>query len=149
MSRKKKIKNYLYTEGSFYSLLGRSRRLAVLAYTLQLCLWVFFLTIFAGGIYFIDLLINSPISNQTLPLAGALELIRLPITIVGTISAVTFLLWAFIAGFALAVRRLHDMNMPGLLVIFAFIPYINVIFFFVILCVRGTNGKNKYGPNPR
>lgn len=145
---RERLKKYL-VEGVFCSFKGRSRRLAILAYVFQLCLWIFFLTFFAGGIYFMDLLINSPISNQILPLTSALMLIKIPIIIVGTILMAVFILWALVTGCALMVRRLHDMNMSGLLVIFALIPYINIIFFLSVLFIRGTRGKNQYGPDPR
>lgn len=50
-----------------------------------------------------------------------------------------------IGGFMLGIRRLHDFNQSGWLMLICFIPYINIIFGFVMLFVPGTNGANKYG----
>ena len=47
-----------------------------------------------------------------------------------------------------SVKRLHDMNLSGWLVLIVFIPLINLIFIFVLLFKRGTEGPNAYGSDP-
>lgn len=53
------------------------------------------------------------------------------------------------------VRRLHDVNLPGWLVIITFvsfnIPVINTLttIFLLVLCfIKGTDGPNQYGHDP-
>jgi uncharacterized membrane protein YhaH (DUF805 family) len=43
------------------------------------------------------------------------------------------------------VRRLHDMNKPGWLIIINFIPLVNLLFMLYLLVNPGTVGKNLYG----
>jgi uncharacterized membrane protein YhaH (DUF805 family) len=68
-------------------------------------------------------------------------------------------LWALgtlIPNIALTVRRLHDRDMSGWwylgLFVLAFIPLINfiaVIGYLVIMCLEGTRGTNRFGPDPK
>ena len=48
---------------------------------------------------------------------------------------------------AVAVRRLHDVNWSGWLLLIAFIP-LGGLLLFILACVPGTQGGNKYGPGP-
>lgn len=48
---------------------------------------------------------------------------------------------------AVAVRRLHDVNCTGWLLLVAIIPFGGLLL-FVLACVPGTQGGNKYGPGP-
>jgi len=61
-----------------------------------------------------------------------------------------------IPNIALFVRRLHDINQTGWimlgLIVASFIPLIGLIAsiaMIVIACIPGTNGPNKYGPDPK
>jgi len=61
-----------------------------------------------------------------------------------------------IPSIALFVRRLHDINQTGWIylgiVVASFIPVIGLIASIasiVIACIPGTNGPNKYGPDPK
>ncbi|MGV2981217.1 DUF805 domain-containing protein [Camelimonas sp. ID_303_24] len=56
---------------------------------------------------------------------------------------------------ALQVRRFHDRNLSGwwylLLIVLGVIPYLGVIFSIAILVIsilKGTDGPNKFGPDP-
>jgi uncharacterized membrane protein YhaH (DUF805 family) len=52
---------------------------------------------------------------------------------------------------AVQVRRLHDQNLSGWLVLIGYIPivnYIGGIVLLVFMCLPGTKGPNKYGPDP-
>lgn len=46
---------------------------------------------------------------------------------------------------AITVKRLHDINLPGIGAVAAFIPPINLMTFFVLCAWPGTPGPNKYG----
>ena len=57
------------------------------------------------------------------------------------------LLWA---GFALAVKRLHDRAKSPWWLLLAVIPVLGPLWLFVSLCLRsGTPGENQYGDDPR
>ncbi|MCW3846184.1 DUF805 domain-containing protein [Sphingomonas sp. LB-2] len=65
--------------------------------------------------------------------------------------------WAIIAFFvgmlalavpiwAITVRRMHDINLPGgILVLGAFIPGLNFLFLILLSLIPGTRGENNYG----
>ena len=65
------------------------------------------------------------------------------------------MLAAFLPAIAVQVRRFHDRNISGwwylALFIGSFIPYLGVIpgiAILVISVLRGTEGPNKFGPDP-
>ncbi|WP_277213476.1 DUF805 domain-containing protein [Isoptericola croceus] len=49
---------------------------------------------------------------------------------------------------AVTVRRLHDQDKPGVLVILAFIPVANIVL-LVFMFLEGTRGPNQFGPDPK
>lgn len=49
---------------------------------------------------------------------------------------------------AMQIRRLHDMNNSGWLLLFNIVPFVGYLFPFYITFFPGTNGENKYGPKP-
>jgi uncharacterized membrane protein YhaH (DUF805 family) len=68
---------------------------------------------------------------------------------------VVFMLANILPGLALQIRRFHDLNQTGWLVlVFALLGLIpllgtlTAIGQIVWFCFRGTNGDNKYGPDP-
>ncbi|MDE7371710.1 MAG: DUF805 domain-containing protein [Desulfovibrio sp.] len=48
---------------------------------------------------------------------------------------------------AVSVRRLHDSGRSGWFVLLLFVPLIN-LFCMALLCLPGTPGPNRYGPQP-
>lgn len=50
--------------------------------------------------------------------------------------------------FALAVRRLNDLNQSGWLSLLNLIPLVNILVALWLLCAPGDKGANKYGPPP-
>ena len=46
------------------------------------------------------------------------------------------------------MRRLHDTNRNGWWLLISFIPLIGQIFLLVLLCLKGDEGENQFGPNP-
>ena len=69
------------------------------------------------------------------------------------------LLWAlivFIPSIAVSVRRLHDRDMSGWwylgFIVASFIPvvgFVAAIAFLVVMALPGTQGPNRYGPDPK
>lgn len=67
----------------------------------------------------------------------------------GVLLAILYVVWV-----ALTVRRLHDMNATGWLVIIAIlvalVPYLGYLLVILVLGLwPGTKGANGYGPDPR
>ena len=51
-------------------------------------------------------------------------------------------------GLMLTIRRLHDLDKPSWWCIGMFVPIVNFLLLFFLLFNRGTNGPNRYGPDP-
>lgn len=47
-----------------------------------------------------------------------------------------------------AVKRLHDMNYSGWVLLIGIIPLVNLILIFLLFLKKGTEGPNAYGPDP-
>jgi uncharacterized membrane protein YhaH (DUF805 family) len=76
--------------------------------------------------------------------------------IVGVTIIVFWLLVGLVPGLAVTVRRLHDRNMSGwwypgltLLGMLPFVGWVASIAFFVVLCLDGTAGENRFGEDPK
>ena len=65
----------------------------------------------------------------------------------GLIILLPFSLFVAIAGIALAVRRLHDMDRTGWWYLLNF-TIIGIFILLVWYCFRGTIGDNRYGADP-
>ena len=55
----------------------------------------------------------------------------------------------FIPGLAVCVRRLHDIDKSGWMILVALIPLAGAIWLLVLYCTEGTQGDNKYGSDPK
>jgi len=53
-----------------------------------------------------------------------------------------------IPNYAAAVRRIHDSDKSGWMVLIAVIPLIG-LYIFVLLLQDGSKGKNRFGPKPK
>jgi uncharacterized membrane protein YhaH (DUF805 family) len=60
-----------------------------------------------------------------------------------------FALAMFLPGLAVSVRRLHDVNKSGWMMLIALIPLIGAIWLLVLFVTEGTRGPNKYGFDPK
>lgn len=49
---------------------------------------------------------------------------------------------------AVKVRRFHDTNKSGWMVLLVLIPYVGFIIVLILLALEGTKGDNQYGPEP-
>jgi uncharacterized membrane protein YhaH (DUF805 family) len=59
-----------------------------------------------------------------------------------------FGLASFIPSLSVTVRRLHDTDKSGWLILLGLIPLIGVIILLVFYILPGTKGPNKFGPDP-
>ena len=55
----------------------------------------------------------------------------------------------FIPSLAVIVRRLHDQDKSGWFILIQFIPYIGGIIMLIFMCIEGTKGENRFGPDPK
>lgn len=60
-----------------------------------------------------------------------------------------YFLATMLPNIAVTVRRLHDTNKSGWYYLVSFIPYAGGIWMLVLTVAEGTNGTNKYGPDPK
>ena len=71
------------------------------------------------------------------------------------IPLLLFVLASFIPSIALAVRRIHDFDKSGwlylLFIVVSMVPILGIIAsigWIVVMCLRGTQGDNRFGPDP-
>ena len=57
-------------------------------------------------------------------------------------------LFTLIPAISAGVRRLHDTNRSGFLLLISFIPFIGGLILLFFLVSEGTKGKNKFGLDP-
>lgn len=65
------------------------------------------------------------------------------------IILVLFYFALLIPSIAVQVRRFHDQDKSGWFVLLNLIPYIGGIIVLVFMCLEGTRGPNRYGPDPK
>jgi uncharacterized membrane protein YhaH (DUF805 family) len=53
----------------------------------------------------------------------------------------------FLPGLAVSVRRLHDIDRTGWWILLA-LTIIGIILLIVWACIKGTQGSNRFGPDP-
>jgi len=68
---------------------------------------------------------------------------------VGAALLAIFALGSLIPSIAVIVRRLHDQDKSGWFILLQFIPYVGGIIIFVMMCIDGTRGENRFGPDPK
>ena len=62
---------------------------------------------------------------------------------------VIFLLLLIIPGIAVQVRRFHDQDKSGWFVLLGLIPFVGGLIVLVFMCLEGTKGPNRFGPDPK
>lgn len=97
--------------------------------------WMFFLFVIIG--YVVAALLDS-----MLGMSGLIGGIYGPLLTL-------FGLAMIIPGLAVQVRRFHDQDKSGWLVLLALIPIIGGIAVVVFMCLDGTHGPNRFGPDPK
>ena len=113
---------------TFFSFRGRMRRTTYFLYSMGIAIGfvvlLLFIVLIAGGVEVIDSL--SIMAIITFFSVGATVILSFPF-----------------------VKRLHDLNLSAWFYWINFIPYVNILFSLYVLFARGTQGPNKYGPDPR
>jgi uncharacterized membrane protein YhaH (DUF805 family) len=62
---------------------------------------------------------------------------------------IVYALGTVVPGLAVSVRRLHDTNKSGWLLLVALVPFVGGIILIVLMAIDGDPGPNQYGPNPK
>ncbi len=98
--------------------------------------WPFFWqqVLFSVGLTCFSLVNASIVLPIMPPLAGAVQLILAVLNIAVIIS--------------FGVRRCHDLDLSGAWVVLDCIPLVNIFFILYLLLKKGTDGSNRYGPDP-
>lgn len=65
------------------------------------------------------------------------------------IILVGILIFTNVAGLMMTIRRLHDLNHSGWMILLSAVPIINLGFIIYVFCAGGTASANKYGPKPQ
>jgi uncharacterized membrane protein YhaH (DUF805 family) len=66
-------------------------------------------------------------------------------SIVGYIIASLVVIWSTLA---ISVKRCHDRGRPGVFVLLALIPLVNIWYLIEVAFLAGTDGPNQYGEKP-
>ena len=85
------------------------------------------------------ILMGGPVEDPANPLGSTAILIVL---------GVYFLVF-FIPGLAVQVRRFHDQDKSGWFILLGLIPYVGSLILLVFMCLEGTRGPNRFGPDPK
>lgn len=115
---------------------GRSRRMEY---------WMF--RLFEFGVFMVGLIAMSILAATAGSAAG--ETAGSIVGSIGVLGLVMFALFSFIPGLAVTVRRLHDTDKSGWMILIGLIPLIGGILLLIFLFSDGTRGANKYGADPK
>ena len=66
----------------------------------------------------------------------------------GPLTAI-FLMGIIVPSIAVQVRRFHDQDKSGWFVLLALIPFLGGLIVLVFMCLEGTKGANRFGPDPK
>jgi len=77
---------------------------------------------------------------------GVLDTYIFPTSASGVLAPL-FTLATIIPGFAVSIRRLHDIDRTGWWFLLVF-TLIGAVVLFVWACFKGTTGSNRFGPDP-
>nr|WP_318963260.1 DUF805 domain-containing protein [Sphingosinicella flava] len=115
---------------------GRSRRKEYWMFTLFL-----FLVNIAAGLVLSLVMGGAAMSDGDGGIMAALGGSLLLLAILGLVF--------LIPSIAVGVRRLHDQDKSGWFLLLGLIPYLGAIVLIVMMCLSGTPGPNRYGPDPK
>ncbi|HET9029513.1 MAG TPA: DUF805 domain-containing protein [Candidatus Aquilonibacter sp.] len=72
-----------------------------------------------------------------------------PIALIFALPLFAYILAIIVPSIAVGVRRLHDVNQSGWLILLNLIPGIGPLILLVLSLLPGTPGENKFGPDPK
>lgn len=127
---------------------GRSRRkeywmFALLNFIIFAVLYVIMISVMGPSIT--ETMMQAEVGMEPVqPPAGMMAGLGIVDLIMGIYS-----LAVFVPSLAVTVRRFHDQDKSGWFVLLAFIPMVGGIVLLVFMCLEGTHGENRFGPDPK
>lgn len=106
----------------------------------EYCYWILFLVLTVGIPCGIGFLLKRLSGGN----GGALSF-------VGGLFVVAALIWTLaclLPTVYMLIRRIHDVNLPQRALCLLICPYVNILAALLLALVPGTQGPNKYGPQP-
>lgn len=70
------------------------------------------------------------------------------ISVILTIPFLLYAIYVIILLIFVQIRRFHDLDKSGLFILLNLIPYIGWLITLIMMMLPGTNGDNRYGPDP-
>lgn len=119
----------------YFDFSGRSRRMEY---------WMFVLFNLAVAV-----VISAVFGVQDVQRSGLMVGFDSRLTGVGGMVQNLFGLVSFIPGMAVAIRRLHDQDRSGWLMLLLLIPFFGWFALFVMMLLSGTEGPNRFGQDPK
>ena len=120
------MKNYLKVLRKYSVFKGRASRNEYWEFALINIIIIFFIGILEGAMGSED--------SSSLPIGGIIYWL--------------FTLFVFIPSIAVGVRRLHDTNRSGWMLLILLIPIIGTFWILVLTLLKGNESENKYGAVP-
>lgn len=127
---------------------GRSRRMEY---------WMFALFLFV--VYMVAWFVLGAMFATSMPPASEIgpdgqmspEAAAGMMTAMGPMFIVFCLLWLvfLLPSLAVTVRRFHDQDKSGWMVLLMFVPIIGGLIVLIFMLLPGTEGPNRYGPDPK
>lgn len=117
---------------------GRSRRKEYWLFMLAVVIFYFVFSFLIGLLFGAGAAADGQAVNTGL-MGGGLLVTGLFVLVV---------LALLVPSIAVQVRRFHDQEKSGLLVLLNFVPIVGGIIVLVFMCLPGTVGPNRYGPDP-
>ncbi|MPY71564.1 MAG: DUF805 domain-containing protein [Alphaproteobacteria bacterium] len=71
-----------------------------------------------------------------------------PADLLAQLVQLIFALATLIPSISVGVRRLHDIDRTGWWMLLWLVPFLGWIVLIVFACLRGTDGPNRFGPDP-
>jgi uncharacterized membrane protein YhaH (DUF805 family) len=115
---------------------GRSRRMEY---------WMFYLFTLIIGMVAALVILAIALLLYTMNLSeSAMGMLLVPVWLILFIGSMALV----VPTIAVTVRRLHDQDKSGWMFLLGFIPLVGGIILLVFMCLEGTRGPNRYGPDP-
>ena len=115
---------------------GRSRRMEY---------WMFYLFTLVLGMVMTVVILAVALLLYTMNMSeSAMGMVIIPLYLILFVSGMALV----VPTIAVAVRRFHDQDKSGWMVLLSLIPFVGGIIFIVFMCLEGTRGPNRFGPDP-
>ena len=125
---------------TFFSFKGRINRLNYWLYSILLFVLFIVIGILAGMV-----MPGAVAPQEGVETARQAHAAPNPLGLVVMLALLVVEVWASLA---LQVKRWHDLDKSGWWALTSFIPYVNFIIFIILGFVKGTEGPNRFGPDP-